>query len=133
MGQEGRDGISNLLVLLRPWPLKKVIIGKRLYTGRLTNRETPTLFRVIMDKVMPIFGYMRGDGRRGPSSYLDAETIIKLPGFERLGDVFMFRQYLSWEVIQHWGTTVNSRERSRKKIAMEVFCKMSPGRVVADR
>ena len=49
--------------LLRPVAFKKIVIGERLQTCRLTYRQTTALKRIVMNEVVPILGYVTGDSR----------------------------------------------------------------------
>lgn len=57
-GQEGRDCISDLRVLLCPVSRKIVVVRKCLQASSFPDGQTPTLCRIMMNEVMPILGYM---------------------------------------------------------------------------
>lgn len=50
--------IADLVVLLCPVPLKKVVVGKGLDSGRLSHGKASTLARIVMNIVVAIFGYV---------------------------------------------------------------------------
>lgn len=56
VGKQRWHGVSNLVILLRPVPLKKVVVRKGLEPGRLPHRQTATLPRIRMDEVVAVFG-----------------------------------------------------------------------------
>ena len=75
LGQEWRDCVSNLNVLLAPVTLEEIVIGKRLKAGSLPDGQAPTLSRIRMNVIVSILGDMTCDRPRRPCLQLDTEAI----------------------------------------------------------
>src|SRR5947209_4352671 len=76
-GQERRDRITDLMILLRAVAAEKIVVWKRLQPGGLTNREASTLKRIRVYEVMAVLRDM-GRNRGGWSvPKLHFETVDK--------------------------------------------------------
>ena len=76
-GQEWRDSISHLVILLRTIALEKVVVGERLQACCLPNRQAPALGGLGMNVVVPILGNMGHDCCRWLIAQLNTESINK--------------------------------------------------------
>ena len=54
LGKQGRNGVSNLCVLLRPVAFKKVVIRESLKSRSFSNRESAALERIGMNEIVPV-------------------------------------------------------------------------------
>jgi hypothetical protein len=53
-GEVGRDGISNLDILLGPVSLEQIIVRKCLKSRRFSDGETAALQRIRVNEVVPV-------------------------------------------------------------------------------
>src|SRR5690606_27409033 len=79
--QQGRNSITHLMELLGAGSKEKVVVGESLQTRRLPHSQTAALFCIIVNEVVPILGYMAGNGRRWLVSKLNPESVAKAPTF----------------------------------------------------
>ena len=79
--EQGRYRIPHLVELLGSGPLEKIVVRKRLETSSLSYGQAATLSRVIMNKIMSIFGNMACNRCRRSIFQLHSESVAK---FSRL-------------------------------------------------
>src|SRR5580704_12137774 len=76
-GKKWRDRISHLCVLGCSRTAEKIVVRKRLNSGRLTHRQASALRSVIVNIVVAIFGDVAGNCGRWSIPHLHAEAIGK--------------------------------------------------------
>lgn len=80
MGEEGRDGISDLDILLGAVAAEQIVVREGLKSSRFPNREASALHWIRVNKVVSVLADMACD--RGTRSIpgLDGEAIGELAG-----------------------------------------------------
>lgn len=77
IGEERRDSVPNLPVLLGSGTLEEIVIRESLKASGLSHCQAPALRRVGVDEVVTVFGDVADDRRRGGIPQLNAKTIGK--------------------------------------------------------
>ncbi len=100
--QERRNRVSDLLVLFGAWANEKVVVRKGLKPGSLSDRETPALQRIRVNKVMAILGDMRCHCRGRFVFHLHTESVRKSKVVFLIGFpcVLVLGQQAIWKVSQ---------------------------------
>ena len=99
VGEGRRNRVADLDILLRPRPLKEIIIGKTLRPCRFAHRPAAALTCVVVNKRMAVFRDVAGHGHRRFQGYLRAKAIIEeFMRFTGRPDIFMFGQEVDGKI-----------------------------------
>ena len=125
MRQQRRHSITYLVVLLSPWTLKKVIVWKRLQSCSLSNGKAPSLFRIRMNVVVPVFGDVARDRCGRAPEHLNPEAISKWDGFTFVRmNIFMSGEQGFWEIMDRGAASILGCNSSSKRITRNIAVHM---------
>ena len=128
-GEERRNRVTNLSVLIGHPAFKKIIVRECLQPGRFPHTQAAALFRIIVDVVVPILSNMGGDGRCGPRTNLDPESVHKRvtrsPGY-----VYVIGSKKVGHLGQSRGLAIKSRVFGPEEVPHKILPHMAPAVVV---
>jgi hypothetical protein len=130
-GEERRNRVPDLAVLIRSCAFEKVVVRKRLEPSGFADGEAPALKRVWMNEIVPVLGDVRGNSCCRHRTALDAKAIVKEAVRQRLLYVFMTRQKRRWKISELRRDAMNRRVTGRKEITVKIFFDVTTRLVVA--
>lgn len=129
--EKGRNCVADLRVLLGSVPFEEVVIGKRLDSRRLANRQAAALGNTRVNKIMPVFCNMCRDRRCWITCNLYTEAIHERRPGHSLPDVTMLWKQEARKVSQLRSTIFHLRVRCGKEITVQILPHMAT-RLVTD-
>ncbi len=125
------NGVADLMILRRARPLKKIIVRERLQPRRLAHGQAAALGRIVVDEIMSVLGYVRGNGGGRTAPELDAEPVVKHGAGDGFGHVFMVGQKFNGKMFQSGRLFHQPGELGGKQVAVQILANMAARGVIA--
>ena len=88
--QQRRHGVADLMILIRPWAFKKVVVRKCLQSCRFSNRKATAFRRVRVDEIVTVLVNMRRYCRGWAIGKLNPKPVRKVTFLGFVLSVFVF-------------------------------------------